>query len=44
MEDIGLSIAAATYTGISSPRRIGRGAVQRYVEANYIINLALNLI
>ena len=39
MEDIDLSIA-----GTLSLRRIGRGALQRYVEANNPINYAFNLI
>ena len=39
MEDIDLSIA-----GTLSLRRIGRGAFQRYVEANNPINYAFNLI
>ena len=33
MDDINLSIAATAYTEILSTSRIGRGAIQRYVEA-----------
>ena len=44
MEDICLSIATATYTVTSATHRIGRGAVQRYVETNNLIKRALDLI
>ena len=39
MEDIDLSVA-----GTLSLRRIGRGAFQRYVEANNPINYAFHLV